>query len=444
MTTEQEGAPSATAGGAPAPNPNAVDNSIAYALTHHYGFLPLSVRFSAAAAARAVAECWTRSRPVPDAEILPADRKPVHGSLPDRIHEALFDASNKSDNIIEWMHAVLEIIDPIRSELVRTQAALDAARLNASDAEKRLRELVPRDAEIERLRAQVDELAGIRVALFAEVRQALAERDEARVEMARLARCYDAVTARADSTEAERDDYAGRLRDTDAAYTKVTAERDRLRQESGSLFRKLCAALDVNPAGETWASFVTRVGALVGERDEAREEWKRADAERYRLRQELDLIGEQHSSTIAAEVADAVRQRSDMAEELHAVRRQLANAQIAESMIEGIRPRVRELARALGIETSQPGAFERWIAERDTNAPAEPRRWVAGDPEPEPGVTVTTSGWSNGLTWTLRRNGTWHMNNCPTDPEECPTPGTTWGVLLREHGELVEVVSTDG
>lgn len=79
MANEHEGVSPASAGGAPAPDPNAVDNAVAGVLIDQYGFLPLSVRFSAAAAARAVTESSAQSRPVPNAEILPADRKPVLG-----------------------------------------------------------------------------------------------------------------------------------------------------------------------------------------------------------------------------------------------------------------------------------------------------------------------------------------------------------------------------
>lgn len=83
--------------------------------------------------------------------------------LADRIHEALFNASNKSDNVVEWTRAVLEIVDPIRSELVGTQARLDAARLNASDAEQQrdeAREEWKRaDAEVTRQRKELERIA---------------------------------------------------------------------------------------------------------------------------------------------------------------------------------------------------------------------------------------------------------------------------------------------
>lgn len=42
----------------PQPDSNTVDNAIAQALQQQYGFVPLSVRYEAASAARAVVERW--------------------------------------------------------------------------------------------------------------------------------------------------------------------------------------------------------------------------------------------------------------------------------------------------------------------------------------------------------------------------------------------------
>lgn len=67
------------------------------------------------------------------------------------------------------------------------------------------------------------------------------------------------------------------------------------------------------------------------------------------------------------------------------------------------------------------------------------RRWVAGDAEPEVGTTVRTP---QGRTYTRRQAGNdWHFNDLclKSDIEECGEYGCTWGVLLREYGELVEV-----
>lgn len=190
------------------------------------------------------------------------------------------------------------------------------------------------DAEVTRLCAQVDELAGIRVALFGEVRQALTERD----------------------------DYARRLRDTDAAYAKVTAERDRLRQE-----------LDL-------------IGGQVP---------KFRDGQRVRIGRHFGTVEKPKAVT---------------------------------------RVRLDGMAPAALFETRLVNAIE--------DAPAEPRRWVAGDAEPEIGTTIT---WGfGGTSWTRCGDGVWRSDTCKC--KSCRTaPGLSWTVLIDEaRAPLVEVVSTDG
>jgi hypothetical protein len=72
---------------------------------------------------------------------------------------------------------------------------------------------------------------------------------------------------------------------------------------------------------------------------------------------------------------------------------------------------------------------------------AEPRRWVAGAPEPEIGTTVRQSGdWGSGATYTRRHNG-WHTDGeCPAD---CEKTGGSWKWMTTNTAGLVEVVSTD-
>lgn len=82
-------------------------------------------------------------------------------------------------------------------------------------------------------------------------------------------------------------------------------------------------------------------------------------------------------------------------------------------------------------------------AERDAK-PAEPRRWSAGDLEPEIGTTVRHGApWASGPTYTRRnKDGRWHLNTCGREPDECSGGGFEWQVLSQTP--LVEVVSTDG
>jgi hypothetical protein len=230
---------------------------------------------------------------------------------------------------------------------------------------------------------------------------------------------------------------------------------------------------------------------------EAREEWKRADAEVTRLKR---LVGnenvEPNWKTVDRREAirQAVRFHTDLQavmQQRDAVVRQLGKAEdeVAEvaaerdrlrAELDGIRPRVRELANALGISTSEPGAFEQWIAEQDRSSEpepicgagnedypelrckrvagheqhedpshgatwspeiataAKPRRWYAHSPEPEVGTVVGLPDRKpNGPTWTRHPAGGWQRSNSPGYR-------MAWKSLFGDCGELVEVVSTDG
>jgi hypothetical protein len=130
-------------------------------------------------------------------------------------------------------------------------------------------------------------------------------------------------------------------------------------------------------------------GELATERNEAREEWKRADAKVTRLRHETN------------ERADEVLRRG---------------AGMVERIVQGVL---------------------RATEARLAATPAEPRRWVAGDAEPEIGTTLRST---TARTYTRRSDGSWHFLACP---EGCPLPALWWTDLLAA-APLVEVVGTDG
>lgn len=324
--------------------------------------------------------------------------------------------------------------DPRDAEIERLRKEYDEVLVSGV-----LRETL--DAEIERLRAQVDELAGIRVALFGEVRRALTERDEAKAEVEELEKQRDrrqamwqtrygqliggaldvqqhlqrALGKPALPSDKFDPDYGrsmvdGLRIDKDKADAEVTRLRERLGIPSETALRDLA----------------NRLHAIVDEEDCVRES---VDEDHV---VELITNVDNMLERAGADAARAIQKCLEVEAERDRLRAELGLA-------------AKELARtSLRVATIETMASELGKDLKKVGTPAAPRRWVAGDPEPEPGVTVTTSGGSNGLRWTLRRNGTWHMNNCPIEPEECPTPGTTWGVLLGKHRQLVEVVSTDG
>jgi septal ring factor EnvC (AmiA/AmiB activator) len=308
----------------------------------------------------------------------------------------------------------------------------------------------PRDAEIERLR-EVVEARNEKIEQLASIADKLEEqRDEARAE-------WQGAEGEVSHLRAELDKYR---HDIDF----IASERSEARRE---LTEARCA----------YETFLR-------ERDDAREEWKRADAEVTRLADELRAIRNRlavelnrkpseldgrETTDLAVELADrrgksvdywkglaqqrgrqvdqsardireVVAERNRLRAKLDAhladensaqaandrLRDELGNAEAGR---DAARAEIRDLRRRLN-RIAQETMFESTIT-------TAPRRWVAGDPEPEVGTTVRTA---DGRTFTRRNNGAWHGQNCSAD---CPSLGPLWTELLV-GAPLVEVASTDG
>lgn len=138
-------------------------------------------------------------------------------------------------------------------------------------------------------------------------------------------------------------------------------------------------------------------------------------AERDRLRQELDLVGEQHA-------AGLVTLRTDFT-----------------AAVNGLLPKLAEPNRQGCPCKSQCDYLDGEDRCSDSCDCAAGRRWVAGDPEPEIGTLITWG--SAGSAWERHGNG-WKTAVCQC--KKCSsTIGLTWPDLLA-YAPLVEVVTSDG
>lgn len=342
MATEHKDVSPASAGGAPAPDPNAVDNALADTLIDQYGFLPLSVRFSAAAAARAVTESWTRSRPVPNAEILPAERKPVLG-------EPGVDTVTLRRGRRYGEEAIQAMLPQIRRVGQKGQPGLE---LNWYDMAANAFSTVwsyceaqtqtdPRDAEIERLRVQFDGIRGALRAANILIEGTRSERDQARAEVEELEQI--SFTA-----------YAELLNPIKKVFgeSPVAASHYReLREGIDGLIGKI----------EHWQGLAETRGAQVEEFARAIRELTN---ERDRLRGELD--GQRADKEQAEAAHDRLRTRLDqhLADENSAqaandrLRAALANAEayrdIAQANERDLRRRLKRIAQETSFESALP------------------------------------------------------------------------------------------
>jgi hypothetical protein len=343
--------------------------------------------------------------------------------------------------------------------------------------------------------AQYDDISTVRaVEMLAEQRDGM---------MAGWGRCHEKYIA-------QRKEVAQLQRHLDehlADENSAQAANDRLRDELQNLnagheatlrFITLRLADILDTSEETaLTDLLDMVQGVADARDEFQQEWHRADAEVTRLKR---LVGNENvePNWKTVDRREAIRQAVQFHTDLQAVMqqrdavvRQLGKAEdeVAEvaaerdrlrAELDGIRPRVRELANALGISTSEPGAFEQWIAEQDRSSEpepicgagnedypelrckrvagheqhedpshgatwspeiataAKPRRWYAHSPEPEVGTVVGLPDRKpNGPTWTRHPAGGWQRSNSPGYR-------MAWKSLFGDCGELVEVVSTDG
>lgn len=145
-----------------------------------------------------------------------------------------------------------------------------------------------------------------------------------------------------------------------------------------------------------------------------------------------DLVAERDRKR--RELADVTADRDDYADRLRAT-----DAAYAEVTAE------RDLFRdALVVIKGAIGQTER-LAAAITVDKREPRRWVAGDPEPEIGVTVQRTSVADYYTsWTRMPNGSWHPNHACRHEHADQCSGLVFAEWKQLPRPLVEVVGTDG
>jgi hypothetical protein len=217
MTDEQDGVSPAAAGGAPAPipevppHPNYVDNAVAGALTDMYGFLPLDVRYSAAAAARAVVECWTRSRPVPDVEILTAAEPDPRDAEIERLRsdalllqQHLQRAHGLPDDEVTGEYVGVDfsrtMVDGLRDGKERAERDLERLREHSAARFRDLCAALETDPSIERWDSVLHGVGA-----------AIAERDRLRAEFEGIRGALRAANILIEGTRSERDRLRAKL-----------------------------------------------------------------------------------------------------------------------------------------------------------------------------------------------------------------------------------------
>jgi hypothetical protein len=299
----------------------------------------------------------------------------------------------------------------------------------------------PRDAEIERLRKEYDEVlvSGVlRETLVAEIERLRDQLGEVCTALHNQLSDYDecGVFTRDHALYLVRQ-LGGRVRLRDMTITAMhkqmagtNVETDRLRGELCRIRDIALVVLNVLPddddrsavdlvrdilesAGPEKLRRDKQFRDLIAERDRKRRELADVTAERDHLRQELDLVGEQ-----PPKFRDGQRVR---------IGRHFGTVEKPKDVT---RVRLDGMAPSALFETRLVNAIE--------DAPAEPRRWIAGDPEPEIGTTVRPANSKlYGGPYTRRHNG-WHTDfECPPD---CEKAGGSWSWVTSHTGGLVEAV----
>lgn len=177
------------------------------------------------------------------------------------------------------------------------------------------------------------------------------------------------------------------------------------------------------------------------ERDDAREEWKRADAEVTRLKRLVGNENVPYDGWDEYSRQDAIVRCKEGWQEYLKVRDE--RDELKTKLID-VSADLEWLRAALGALRDDFNT----AVDALTENPVEPRHWLYGDPQPEIGTTVRIGQPLAGGTvwmWTRQLDGEWHDDvRCDRKPSNGCTVRVSWGRLLREYGELVEVVSTDG
>jgi hypothetical protein len=277
--------------------------------------------------------------------------------------------------------------------------------------------------------AQYDDISTVRaVEMLAEQRDSM---------MAGWGRCHAKHIAQRDEVAQLQQRLDEHLADENSAQ----AANDRLRDEIQNLnagheatlrFITLRLADILDTSEETpLTDLLDMVQGVADARDEFQQEWHRADAEVTRLKR---LVGNEnipYDGWDGLSRQDAIVRCEEGWQEYRKVRderdRLRTELDRARELLDGIRPRIGGIAVALGMTVAEAAP------------PAEPRRWVAGDPEPEIG---TRALFADGKIRTRRASG-WHYDDCPADCHIVVASTGAWTAMVNE-GPVVEVVSTDG
>jgi uncharacterized coiled-coil DUF342 family protein len=281
----------------------------------------------------------------------------------------------------------------------------------------------PRDAEIERLRGQLDDLSAQRDDLAERLEanrnardtfrrwrdNACADWKRADAEVARLVEA-----ARADE-QREFEAYAELLNPIREVFGKSPVGASHYRELRDAINRLIGTLKREREADDAVTAEVTRLKRLVGDENVPYDGW--------------DGLS-RHDAIVRCEEGwqEYVKVR-DERDRLRAERDEL------ETKLIDVSADWERLRAALGALREDFNA----AVDALTEPPTEPRRWVAGDPEPEIG---TRALFADGKIRTRRASG-WHYDDCPADCHIVVASTGAWTAMVNE-GPVVEVVSTDG
>lgn len=158
---------------------------------------------------------------------------------------------------------------------------------------------------------------------------------------------------------------------------QVQGERDRAIVELEQVVTVAGGDVDfiAEERGKARSAVMWALGQLEQQRDEAREEWKRADLEVTRLKR---LVGneavpdgwngkDRQEAIVRAEesYSEWLKMRDErdrLRAELDRIREQQQAGDIAIAVLENIRPQLRTIARSIGLDGSGPDTWRDWLA----------------------------------------------------------------------------------
>lgn len=264
---------------------------------------------------------------------------------------------------------------------------------------------------------------------------AVRERDRLRLEVASARSIADEKRSVAEHLRAEIDEleqrafkaYAELLNPIRAVFGKSPVDASHYRELRDGITR-LISSHSVEATRHEQAKIVREVAEKLTDSEmvRLRKENTSVSVERDRLRQELDLAAERTSNPRMAEALRTLGEVLDTVKSL-----------IATPVTAGPR-------RSCPCR-SQCDYLDGEDRCSDTCNCAAGRRWVAGDPEPEIGVTVRrTSVADYYQSWTRMPNGSWHPNHACRHEHADQCSGLVFAEWKQLPRPLVEVVNTGG